>query len=77
MRLSGLLAGCRIIHASGNLERQVLGIAYDSRRVEKDFVFVAVRGFRADGNRFAAQAVANGAAAIVSAAAPPAEWNTP
>jgi UDP-N-acetylmuramoyl-L-alanyl-D-glutamate--2,6-diaminopimelate ligase len=44
----------------------VSSIAYDSRRVSSGAVFVALRGLKADGVSFAAQAVARGAAAIVS-----------
>src|SRR5215470_18098134 len=76
MRLSDLLAGCRVVQTVGNLDSQVRGLAYDSRKVEQDFVFIAIHGFRADGNRFAGQAAANGAAAIVSASPPPTGWST-
>ena len=44
----------------------VSAIAYDSRRVTPGAVFVALRGFKADGVTFAAQARARGAAAIVA-----------
>src|SRR6185436_15912910 len=60
-----------------NLDQPVLGVAYDSRKIGKDFVFVAIQGFRSDGNRFAGQAVANGAIAVVSASPQPTGWNTP
>ncbi|MBI5282759.1 MAG: UDP-N-acetylmuramoyl-L-alanyl-D-glutamate--2,6-diaminopimelate ligase [Candidatus Solibacter usitatus] len=50
----------------------VLGIEYDSRRIHPGFLFFAFEGERADGRRFAAQAVANGALAVVSdSPAPP------
>ena len=71
MRLRDLLMGCQVIHTTGNLDQQVVGIAYDSRKTGKDFVFVAIQGLRADGNRFAAQAVANGAAAVISGSPQP------
>lgn len=41
------------------------GIAYDSRKVKPDFLFVCITGLREDGHRFAAEAVKRGAAAIV------------
>ncbi len=44
----------------------VAGVEYDSRRVEKDFVFFAFAGARVDGRRFAQDAVARGALAVVS-----------
>ena len=56
----------------------VTSIAYDSREVTKGAVFVALRGVNADGTRFAPQAVANGAVAVVAETAKPAglevEW---
>ena len=70
MRLRDVLAGCRVVYSSGDLDSEVLGIAYDSRQVSRGFVFAAIRGLQTDGNRFAAQAVAGGAVAIVSVLPP-------
>jgi UDP-N-acetylmuramoyl-L-alanyl-D-glutamate--2,6-diaminopimelate ligase len=44
----------------------VAGLEYDSRRVKKDFVFYAFPGSRADGRKFADDAITQGACAIVS-----------
>src|SRR5947199_1512144 len=44
---------------------EVRGLAYDARAVEPGFLFFCVPGARADGHDFAADAVANGAAALV------------
>lgn len=44
----------------------VAGLEYDSRKVEKDFLFFAFAGSRADGRQFAAAALAQGAGAVVS-----------
>ena len=63
MRLRDLLAGCRVIHVPGDLDREISGIAYDSRQVQPGFIFVAIRGLKTDGNRFAATAAQSGAAA--------------
>ncbi|MDE3104348.1 MAG: UDP-N-acetylmuramoyl-L-alanyl-D-glutamate--2,6-diaminopimelate ligase [Acidobacteriota bacterium] len=49
-----------------NVQRTVSGVAYDSRRVQPGDIFVAMRGEVADGNRFVAQALQRGAAAIVT-----------
>jgi len=50
----------------------VTSIAYDSRNVTPGAVFVALRGIHADGARFAPQAIARGAVAVVAeSAAPP------
>jgi UDP-N-acetylmuramoyl-L-alanyl-D-glutamate--2,6-diaminopimelate ligase len=49
----------------------VSAIAYDSRRVVPGAVFVALKGQRADGGAFVAQAASRGAVAIVSESARP------
>ncbi|HET7696432.1 MAG TPA: UDP-N-acetylmuramoyl-L-alanyl-D-glutamate--2,6-diaminopimelate ligase [Vicinamibacterales bacterium] len=58
-------------------DRQVTGVAYDSRQVKPGTVFVALRGVNADGSRFAPQAIANGAIAVVAETAPPAGVSVP
>lgn len=44
---------------------EVGGIQYDSRNVGRDEVFVAIRGAQADGHRFIAGAIAQGAKTVV------------
>ena len=57
------------------------GIVYDSRRVQKNGLFVAVRGEKSDGHQFIEQAIEKGASVIVaeqrgvSMPAPPASWS--
>lgn len=49
------------------------GVTHDSRQVKPGWMFVALRGLKADGVEFASQAIASGAAAVVAeraAAAP-------
>jgi UDP-N-acetylmuramoyl-L-alanyl-D-glutamate--2,6-diaminopimelate ligase len=48
------------------LQGDVTRVAYDSRRVEPGAVFVALKGRRVDGTAFAAQAIARGAAVVIS-----------
>jgi UDP-N-acetylmuramoyl-L-alanyl-D-glutamate--2,6-diaminopimelate ligase len=45
---------------------EVTGVAYDSRRVGRGDVFVAMRGGATDGNRFVDAALMQGAAAVVT-----------
>lgn len=52
-------------------ERTVDGIAYDSRKVGPDYLFFAFPGARADGRRFAGDAVSRGALAVISEMDPP------
>src|SRR5215475_13161413 len=64
MNFLELLEGVELSAQSGNPE--VTGVEYDSRRVKPGDVFVAMRGESSDGNRFIGQAIAAGAAAIVT-----------
>lgn len=45
---------------------EITSLAYDSREVRPDGLFFCVKGFQSDGHDFAAQAVQNGAAALVA-----------
>lgn len=56
------IAGAEIV---GDPHVRVTGLAYDSRRVEPGDAFICVRGERADGHSFAAEAARAGAVALV------------
>jgi UDP-N-acetylmuramoyl-L-alanyl-D-glutamate--2,6-diaminopimelate ligase len=65
------------VDQSGGQSTKVTGIAHDSRAVSPGTVFVAIRGQRADGTRFVADALARGAVAIVAETAPPSGMKAP
>lgn len=65
-KLGDLLAGIDTTTRRGDMSLTVSGIAYDSRRVEPGFVFVAVRGTKQDGGRFIEDALSRGAIAVVA-----------
>jgi UDP-N-acetylmuramoyl-L-alanyl-D-glutamate--2,6-diaminopimelate ligase len=44
---------------------EVAGIQYDSRKIERGDMFVAIRGFTTDGHKFIDKAIANGAKVVV------------
>ena len=73
MTIRDVLSGVRLSSPldSALAESSVAGLAYDSRRVEKGFLFFAFPGARADGREFAQQAVERGALAVVSELPPP------
>lgn len=48
------------------LEREVSGVVIDSRKVEKDSLFVAIRGARVDGHTFIPQTIEDGALCALS-----------
>jgi UDP-N-acetylmuramoyl-L-alanyl-D-glutamate--2,6-diaminopimelate ligase len=67
MRLRELLAVEKIEAVEGDVEREVTGLAYDSRQVAPGFVFFAIRGEKSDGHDFLQQAAERGAGALVVA----------
>ena len=64
MELLSVLPEADVTRAA--LDPEVGGVRYDSRQVAAGDVFVALRGQAADGQSFVPQAIARGAAAIVS-----------
>src|SRR6266403_3978034 len=66
MQLKTLLAATPVRQVIGPLDRQVENIAYDSRRVQRNTLFVALRGEKVDGHQFIGQAIAKGASVIVA-----------
>src|SRR5438552_15862602 len=66
MRLLSLLAGVEIKATVQLGDLEISGIAYDSRKVKADSLFVAIKGEKTDGNRFVDQARAGGARAVIS-----------
>src|SRR5947209_12420156 len=66
MQLKTLLAATPVRQVIGPLDRPVENIAYDSRRVQRNTLFVALRGEKTDGHEFIGQAIAKGASVIVA-----------
>ena len=66
MQLKTLLAALPVREIIGPVDRAVEGIAYDSRRVQRNGLFVALRGEKSDGHDFVDQAIEKGATVIVA-----------
>src|SRR6184192_100283 len=66
MQLKTLLSATPVRQIIGPLDRPVNNIAYDSRRVQRNTLFVAVRGEKTDGHQFIGQAINKGASVIVA-----------
>jgi len=49
----------------GNSEIEIKGIAYDSRKVQEGYLFIAIKGFETDGHKYIDSAVKNGAVAVL------------
>jgi len=65
MQLKQLVNELAPIRVEGPLDRDVTGIAYDSRRVTPGMVFVAIPGRKTDGHEFINTAIDRGASAII------------
>lgn len=65
MKLRELIKNLSIIEMNADAELEISGVSYDSRKTEKGDMFVAIRGFEADGHKFIQKAVENGAAVIL------------
>ena len=66
MQLKTLLAATPVRQIFGSVDRPVENIAYDSRRVQRHTMFVALRGEKADGHQFIGHAIDKGASVIVA-----------
>ncbi len=73
MKLKDLLTGIEVISGTADLEQNIEAVAYDSRKVTKGSLFVAVSGFASDGNRFIPMAMEKGACAVITAKKPEGE----
>jgi UDP-N-acetylmuramoyl-L-alanyl-D-glutamate--2,6-diaminopimelate ligase len=65
MLLFELLTSLDILDFEGDDRTEIRGIAFDSRKVEPGWLFVALKGTKADGHGFISGAVDRGAAALV------------
>ena len=66
MQLKTLLTALPVREIIGPADRAVESIAYDSRRVQRNGLFVALRGEKSDGHDFIGQAIEKGATVIVA-----------
>ncbi|MDO8461832.1 MAG: UDP-N-acetylmuramoyl-L-alanyl-D-glutamate--2,6-diaminopimelate ligase [Deltaproteobacteria bacterium] len=64
--LKELISSEALVQSSGDLLATISGITPHSKRVEKGFLFVAIPGSKTDGRLFIEEAIARGAAGIVS-----------
>ena len=65
MMLDDILQNVILLKTVGDIEINVSGIQFDSRKVEAGNVFIATRGTTSDGHQYIATAIENGAIAIV------------
>lgn len=65
MKLKELLVNLSYTLLKGNIETEINDIKYDSRKVTKDDIYVALVGFTSDGHDYIKDAIKNGANTIV------------
>ena len=65
MKIDKLMDGILFEVLSGSIDKEIKSVVYDSRKVEKDSVFVCLTGFNTDGHAYAESAVEKGASVIV------------
>lgn len=63
--LNDILNGIKIVDIKGDSNITIKGISLDSRKIEKDFLFIAIEGTSSDGHNYINNAIENGATAIV------------
>lgn len=64
MKLMELLKNCPIRNIHGNTDIDLHGLHYDSRKIERDDAFFALRGLVSNGHDYITSAIANGARVV-------------
>ncbi|MBI4931264.1 MAG: UDP-N-acetylmuramoyl-L-alanyl-D-glutamate--2,6-diaminopimelate ligase [Bacteroidetes bacterium] len=64
-KLKDILYKAGLVEVVGSTDIDVASICFDSRKVEKGSLFIAVKGIQSDGHKFISQAISSGAIAIV------------
>lgn len=65
MILKELLHAIPVVQVVGSLEVEVASVCFDSRKVEKNTLFVAIRGVQTDGHLYVGKAIALSASAVL------------
>ena len=65
MKMMKLLEGVDVTKITGETQREIEGIAVHSKKVEKGFLFAAIRGMEFNGHQFIGDAIQRGAAAVL------------
>jgi UDP-N-acetylmuramoyl-L-alanyl-D-glutamate--2,6-diaminopimelate ligase len=65
MKIEEILKGIDVVSVTGETSTDISGIEFDSRKVTRGSLFVAVKGHETDGHEFINKAVAAGASAVI------------
>jgi UDP-N-acetylmuramoyl-L-alanyl-D-glutamate--2,6-diaminopimelate ligase len=64
-KIEEILEGIQIVSLTGPKDPDISGIEFDSRKVQKDSLFVAVKGYKTDGHDYISSSIKSGASAII------------
>ncbi|HKK43385.1 MAG TPA: Mur ligase domain-containing protein, partial [Bacteroidales bacterium] len=64
-RLDDILENIDVISVKGVTDRDISVIEFDSRKVTKGALFIAVKGYVSDGHNFIPDAIRSGAVAVI------------
>lgn len=70
MKLSDILKDINVLASAASGDTEITGVCYDSRKVRRGDLFVAVRGYESDGHKYIAMAAEKGCAAVLCEDAP-------
>ena len=65
MLLQYLLENLTNVEISGDTNKEINKIEYDSKKIEKDDIFIAINGYKDNGIKYIDEAIEKGACAIV------------
>jgi UDP-N-acetylmuramoyl-L-alanyl-D-glutamate--2,6-diaminopimelate ligase len=70
MKIEEILIGINVITAAETKNIEVSSVEFDSRKVKKDSLFIAVKGYKTDGHDFIESAIKAGAIAVICESIP-------
>ena len=65
MIISKLISGIKPINIIGDVDKEIVGVNIDSRKIEANHLFIAVKGTQVDGHRYIETAIEKGAVAVL------------
>ena len=65
MKLTEIICEIHPLEIVGDTNREVAGVEIDSRKIDKDMLFAAIRGTQVDGHQFISRAIEKGATTVL------------